>query len=505
MDVRGDSNLKQIIGLWLGPAAALGLLLFVNLDPDNAAITRTASVAVLMAVWWMTEAIPIPATALLPVALFPLLGIMDGKAVATTYFNNVIFLFIGGFIMALAMQRWNLHRRVALWTVRLIGTGPKRIVLSFMVATAFLSMWISNTATTMMMVPIALSVILKFRESDSSVGVNRLAVTLLLGIAYSASIGGMATLIGTPPNLALVRIFAITFPEAPEITFTSWLTFALPLSVLFLVIAWGTLVLIFMPRRYELAKPELFQVEYRKLGSVTYEEKIVLLLSVLMGLLWLFRLDIDLGAMTLPGWSSLWPVPDFIDDGTVAIAIALLLFIIPSRSVRGRMMNWETASKLNWGIVILFGGGFALAAGFKESGLSAWVADGLAGLESVAPVFQVVGTCTVMTFLTELTSNTATTQIVLPLLASLAQAIKINPLLLMIPATLSASCAFMLPVATPPNAIVFGSGAVRMADMVKAGIVMNLVGVVLITCSIFLIGFSVFAIDLVVLPEWVTY
>jgi sodium-dependent dicarboxylate transporter 2/3/5 len=504
VDLGGDRNLKQIIGLWLGPTAALGMLLFVDLDPDNAAITRTASVAILMAVWWITEAIPIPATALLPVALFPLLGIMDGKAVATTYFNDVIFLFIGGFIMALAMQRWNLHRRVALWTVRLIGTGPKRIVLSFMVATAFLSMWISNTATTMMMVPIALSVILKFRESDSDAKINSFAVTLLLGIAYSASIGGMATLIGTPPNLALVRIFAITYPEAPDITFTTWLTFALPLSVLFLAIAWGTLVLIFMPRRYEFTKPELFKVEYRKLGKVTYEEKIVLLLSTLMGLLWLFRLDIELGAMTLPGWSSLWSLPDFIDDGTVAIAVALLLFIIPSRSVRGRLMNWETASRLHWGIVILFGGGFALAAGFKESGLSAWVADGLVGLGSVVPVFQVAGTCTIVTLLTELTSNTATTQIVLPLLASLAQAIKVNPLLLMIPATLSASCAFMLPVATPPNAIVFGSGEVKMADMVKGGIAMNLLGVILITCLIFMVGLSVFAIDLTALPGWVS-
>jgi sodium-dependent dicarboxylate transporter 2/3/5 len=504
VDPAGGRNLKQTIGLWLGPAAALGLLLFVDLDPHHAAVTRTASVAILMAIWWITEAIPIPATALLPVALFPLMGIMSGKSVATTYFNNVIFLFIGGFIMALAMQRWNLHRRVALWTVRLIGTGPKRIVLSFMVATAFLSMWISNTATTMMMVPIALSVILKFRESDSTEGVNRFAVTLRLGIAYSASIGGMATIIGTPPNLALVRIFAITFPQAPEITFANWLTFALPLSILFLVISWGILVLIFMPRRHEFAKRGLFQAEYFKLGKVTYEEKTVLFLSVLMGFLWLFRLDINLGTMTLPGWSSLWPVPDFIDDGTVAIAVALALFLIPSRSKRGRIMNWETATKLHWGIVILFGGGFALAAGFKESGLSAWVADGLTGLASLGPVFQVAGTCTTMTLLTELTSNTATTQIALPLLASLAQAIEINPLLLMIPATLSASCAFMLPVATPPNAIVFGSGEVRMADMVKAGIIMNLVGVVLITLLIFLIGLSVFAIDLSTLPGWVS-
>jgi sodium-dependent dicarboxylate transporter 2/3/5 len=504
VDLLTNRNLKQKIGLWLGPAVALFLLIFVDLDPAHAVVTRTAAVAILMAIWWITEAIPIPATALLPVALFPLLGIMSGKAVAATYFNNIIFLFIGGFIMALAMQRWNLHRRIALWIVRLIGTGPKLIVLSFMVATAFLSMWISNTATTMMMVPIAMSVIIKFREGESTPGVNRFAVALLLGIAYAASIGGMATLIGTPPNLALVKIFAITFPKAPDISFATWLTFALPLSVVFLALAWGTVVLLFLPKHLAFTQSTLFAEEYRKLGKISYEEKIVLALSVLLGLLWLFRLNINIGSLTVPGWSSFWPVPDFIDDGTVAITIALILFIIPSRSREGCLMNWQTATKLHWGIVILFGGGFALAAGFKESGLSAWVANGMVGLGSVPPLFQVAGTCTIMTFLTELTSNTATTQIVLPLLGSLAEAIRVNPLLLMIPATLSASCAFMLPVATPPNAIVFGSGELSMGDMVKAGIILNLIGVVLITALIFLVGLAVFAINPSVLPAWVT-
>jgi sodium-dependent dicarboxylate transporter 2/3/5 len=457
-----------------------------------------------MAIWWVTEAIPIPATALLPVALFPLLGVMKGKAVATAYFNDVIFLFIGGFIMALAMQRWKLHRRIALWIVRLIGSGPKRIVLSFMIATAFLSMWISNTATTMMMVPIALSVILRFRESDSGASLNRFAVALLLGIAYSASVGGMATLIGTPPNLALARIFAISFPAAPDITFAEWMTFAFPLSAVFLVIAWGLLLMLFVPKGFKFTATGLFKEEYRKLGPITYEEKLVLLFSTILGVLWLLRLDINLGSFVIPGWSNLAPVPDFIDDGTVAIAVAMLLFIIPAKNQSGCLMNWETATKLHWGIVILFGGGFALAAGFKESGLSAWVADGMAGLASVAPVFQVAGTCTIMTFLTELTSNTATTQIVLPLLASLAVAIKLNPLLLMIPATLSASCAFMMPVATPPNAIVFGSGEIRMADMIKAGLILNLIGVVLITALIFVVGLTAFAIDPGVLPSWVS-
>ena len=502
MSMKGDRQTKQTVGLWLGPLVSIGILLFGDLDPDNAAVSQTAAVAALMAIWWITEAIPIPATALLPVALFPLLGIMKGKVVAATYFNNVIFLFIGGFIMALAMQRWNLHRRIALKIVMLIGASPRPILLGFMVATAFLSMWISNTATTMLMVPIALAIIYKLRESDRSEGSNKFAVGLLIGIAYSASIGGVATLIGTPPNLSFARIFAIYFPNAPEISFATWLTFGLPVTVLFLFVAWVVLTLMFMRRSYEQTESGLFRKEYSRLGKIAYEEKIVSILFLLMAVLWLFRKDIVLGSWTLPGWSSLWPTPAFIDDGTVAIAVALILFVIPSRSKKGRLMNWETASKLHWGIVILFGGGFALAAGFKESGLSVWVAERLVGLGDIAPVVLIASTCSMITFLTELTSNTATTEMALPLLGSLAVAIKTNPLLLMIPATLSASCAFMLPVATPPNAIVFGSGEVKMMDMVKAGIIMNLCGIVIITTMTYLVGMTVFNIDPGHIPDW---
>lgn len=497
-------NLKRTIGLIAGPVAAVCILLFFDLDPDNLLVTRTAAVALLMAIWWITEAIPIPATALLPVALFPLLGIMNGKSVASTYFNNIISLFIGGFIMALAMQKWNLHRRIALRIMLLIGTSPKRIILGFMVATAFLSMWISNTATTMMMVPIAMAIIIKLRETVNSDAVSRFSVALLISIAYSASIGGIATLIGTPPNLSFTRIFNIYFPNAPDITFAGWFTFGLPCSVLFLLIAWLLITTFFIPKKRAMtADARVFRDEYSRLGRMSYEEKLVLVLFVIMALLWLLRKDINVGWFAIPGWSSILPVPKFIDDGTIAIVISLLLFVIPSRSrKRGRLMNWETASKLHWGIVILFGGGFALASGFKESGLSVWVAEQLAGLGDTSPVFLVASICTMLTFLTELTSNTATTEMILPLLGSLAVAIKVNPLLLMIPATLSASCAFMLPVATPPNAIVFGSGEIKMSDMVRIGIIMNLIGVILITSAIYLLGLTVFNIDLGQMPEW---
>ena len=504
---RGDSNersLKQTIGLVAGPVAAACTLLFFDLEPDNPLVTRTAAVALLMAIWWITEAIPIPATALLPVALFPILGIMSGKSVASTYFNNIIFLFIGGFIMALAMQKWNLHRRIALRIMLLIGTSPKRIILGFMVATAFLSMWISNTATTMMMVPIAMAIIFKLRETAESHAVSRFSVALLISIAYAASIGGIATLVGTPPNLSFTRIFNIYFPNAPEITFTGWFAFGLPCSVLFLLIAWLLITTFFIPKKSAIvADARVFRDEYSRLGRMAYEEKLVLILFVTMALLWLLRKDINTGWFTIPGWSSILSAPKFIDDGTIAIVISLLLFVIPSRStIRGRLMNWETASKLHWGIVILFGGGFALASGFKESGLSIWVAEQLAGLGGTSPVFLVASICTMLTFLTELTSNTATTEMILPLLGSLAVSIKVNPLLLMIPATLSASCAFMLPVATPPNAIVFGSGEIKMSDMIRIGIIMNLIGIVLITAAIYLLGLTVFDIDLGQMPDW---
>ncbi|MFH1688555.1 MAG: SLC13 family permease [bacterium] len=496
--------LKQRLGLIVGPALALAVLFLTDLDPSNPAVGRTAAVAVLMAVWWITEAIPIPATALLPIALFPALGIMPGKTVAGLYFNNIIFLFIGGFIMALAMQRWQLHKRIALNIIRIIGAGPRRLVLGFMVATAFLSMWISNTATTMMMLPIAMAVIIKLRESEDDIG--RFPVGLLLGIAYAASVGGMATLIGTPPNLSFSRIFAIYFPAAPEISFAQWFGFGLPLSVVLLAIIWVVLTTIGADRSLRFRTDRhMFRRELTQLGRPSIEEKAVLVLFVLMALMWLFRRDIVLGSLVIPGWSALMPSPDFIDDGTIAIGVALLLFVIPSRSRPGkRLMSWRAAAKLHWGIVILFGGGFALAGGFKESGLSVWVAHQVSGLSDVPALGLVAGICTTLTFLTELTSNTATTEMVLPLLGSLAVAIKCNPLLLMIPATLSASCAFMLPVATPPNAIIFGSGEVRMADMIRVGILLNLIGVVLITLFVYLLGPLVFEIDLGQMPAWAT-
>jgi len=496
---------KQLFGLLLGPALALIILLFFDFDPNNPLVTRTAAVAVLMAVWWITEAIPIAATALVPIVLFPTLGIMKGKAVAPIYFNSIIFLFIGGFIVALAMQKWYLHRRIALKIIMLIGAGPKRIILGFMAATAFLSMWISNTATTMMMVPIAMAVLDRLESNLGRAKVGKFSVGLLIGIAYAASIGGTATLIGTPPNLSFTRIFKIYFPTAPEITFASWLFFGLPFALLFLFIVWQILSLIFVPRRTDLRTDmTLFKEEYRKLGKISYEEVMVMGAFVLLAVLWIFRKNINIGDFTIPGWTTIMPQPGFIDDGTIAIIIALFLFVIPTRAKRKsrRLMDWKTSVRLPWGIVILFGGGFALASGLKESGLSIWLGEQMIGFGQFSPPLIIIAICLMMTFLTELTSNTATTEMILPILASLSVAIHVNPLLLMIPATLSASCAFMLPVATPPNAIIFGSGRISIGRMAKTGLFLNFIGIILITVAIFILGTYVFNIDLQQFPDW---
>jgi len=497
-------NLKQRIGLILGPLLAAALLLFADLKPGQPEVTRTAAVAMLMAVWWITEAIPIPATALLPVILFPLLGVMKGKAVAGIYFNNIIFLFIGGFIVALAMEKWGLHRRIALRIILLIGASPRRILLGFMAATFFLSMWISNTATAMMMMPMALAIIIKVKERFPGEATHRFALALLLGIAYAASVGGMATLIGTPPNLAFARIYTIMFPDGPEISFAQWFAFATPLAVIMGLAVWGVLTLLFVRSKNLFgADTSVFREEFERLGKRTYQETAVLVLFVVLALAWLTRSNIEIGSLTLPGWSGLFPEPGFIDDGTVAIAIASVLFLLPARTgTNERLMDWETAKRLHWGIVLLFGGGFALAAGFEQSGLSVWMGDRMASVQHFPPILIVATVCVTLTFLTELTSNTATTQIVLPILGSLAAAIHTHPLLLMIPATLSASCAFMLPVATPPNAIVFGSGEIEMSDMIRTGIILNLIGVVVITIYMFTVGDAVFAIDPSHLPAW---
>lgn len=494
----------QRYALIIAPVISLLIVFFVDLDPENKKVTYTLAIALLMAIWWITEAIPLAVTALIPVALFPLFGVVDGKTISSMYFNHLIFLFIGGFIMAFAMERWNLHRRIALRILLLFGISPGRILLGFMLATSFLSMWMSNTATAMMMVPIALSIIMKLEESLGEVKMGKYSIGLLLGIAYSASIGGIATLVGTPPNLSFARIISIVFPEMPEISFADWFLFAIPVTVFLFVAAWLLLHFMYRPKsNWDNIQIKDFKKEYDALGKAKVEEKIVLTLFVILAFLWIFRSGFNIQSFVVPGWSKLFNMPSYINDGTVAIFIALLLFIIPSKSKKGeRLMNWETANKIPWNIVLLFGGGFALAQGFVDSGLSVWFGEQLSGLADVNPIVLTLANVSMMSFLTELTSNVATTEMILPILAGLSTAIEINPLLLMVPATLAASLAFMLPVATPPNAIIFGTNRIKIKDMVKTGILLNITGIIIATLVMYFWGTIVFDIDITVFPEW---
>lgn len=463
-----------------------------------------AAVAVLMATWWVTEALPIPVTSLLPLVLFPLLGILSGTETASTYMNSSIFLFMGGFLIALSIEKWGLHRRMALRVISILGTRPRMIILGFMTATAVLSMWISNTATTMLMLPIALSVVGQVEAERGTPGpTDRFALVLMLSIAYAANVGGMGTLIGTPPNLAFSRIFAITFPDAPEITFSQWLLMGVPLIVLFLGIIWAvlTFVVFRVGGGSAGASRSLIDRARKELGAMRREEKHVLAVFAATAFLWLTRIGIRAGSVTIPGWSDLLGL-SHVDDGTVAMFMGLLLFAIPAAKRGEHLMDWETALKIPWGILLLFGGGFALAAGFKESALDAWIGRSFHPMAGSSAAGQILTVSTLVTFLTEVTSNTATTQMFLPILAAVAEGLRMNPLLLTLPATLSASCAFMLPVGTPPNAIVFGSGRVSMASMVRAGIVLNLVGILLVYLTVTLIASAVFDITPGLVPPW---
>lgn len=476
----------------------------------------TLAVTVLMASWWISLAIPIPATSLLPLVLFPALGIMSSGGTAASYANNNIFLFMGGFILALGVQRWGLHRRIALHIVRAIGTNPSRMVLGFMLATAFLSMWISNTATALMMLPIALAVIASLGAVGGDTPAGGFAPALLLGVAYSASIGGLATPIGTPPNISFLRIQEIIYPAAPTIPFGRWTLAMLPLVALFLPLAW--LVLTRVTHRLEQhdvgSGASVIRENLASLGSMGTGERRILWIFSTTAVLWITRADLTIGAVRVPGWAGIverWVGEPFaaanLHDATVAMAMALLTFLIAaepdSTGKRQALMDWETAVKLPWGILLLFGGGFALAGAFQETGLSRYLGEVFAARVSEAhPLVLVAAICLLLTFLTEVTSNTATTEVMLPVLAGAAGGMSVHPLLLMLPATLSASCAFMLPIATPPNAIIFGSGQIEMRQMVRAGALLNLIGALLISIFFYFVSARLLGLDLGSVPTW---
>lgn len=495
-DEENAYGLGRRIGLFAGPAIVIAMVLAGPPSGLETPAWHAAAVGLLMAIWWITEALPIPATALLPLALFPLLGVGDFRPTASSYAHPLIFLFMGGFVIALAMERWNLHRRIALTLLSAVGTGPRAVIGGFMLATALLSMWVSNTATTLMMLPIGLSVVDLARDRNGALDREgrQFAVALVVAIAYAATIGGLATLIGTPPNALLAGFMSKTY--GVTIGFAQWMLIGVPLAVVMLPVTWWLLTRVV----FRFVLPEIsggraaITGQIEALGPMGRGEKLVATVFVVTALLWVFR----------PAIGDLLPGLALTDYG-IAITMGLVLFLLPVDFRRGIFaMDWETAARLPWGVLLLFGGGLALAGAIADTGLATWIADGIGGMGQLDSILLVLAVAAVIILLTELTSNTATTAAFLPIVGALAIGLGENPLLFVIPATLAASCAFMMPVATPPNAIIFGSGHVTIPQMARAGVLLNLLGLALVMAVTYTLVVLVFGIEPGVLPAWAT-
>lgn len=498
-----EYTMRQKVGLVLGPLLFLLMLVLPVPSGMEPGAQKMAAVACLMATWWMTEAIPIPATSLIPIALFPLMGIMHTKQAAAPYASHLIFLFMGGFIIALAMQRWNLHRRIAMNIVKLVGFSPGRLIFGFMSATAVLSAFVSNTATTVMMMPIGLAIIHHVVTEGKKEGLDKkidftpekfaFGLNLMLGIAYAASIGGVATLIGTPPNTVLAGYLQKTYGY--EITFAGWMKVGVPLVAIFLPLCWLWLTKVANPMKLQKVPGgrNLIDSELKAMGTMSSGERWTALVFGLTALGWIFRTKLDF----------MFYDPKMITDAAIAMTGALVLFLIPVNIKKNQfVMDWHWASKMPWGVLILFGGGLAMAGGFKATGLATWIGNQVGLLDTAPILVLVIASVTLIIFLTELTSNTATSAMLMPILSAVAIGLGQNPLLLVVPAAIAASCAFMLPVATPPNAIVFGSGYVTIPQMVKSGFGLNIIGIILTVVITYLIVLPILGVEVDVIPAW---
>ena len=449
----------------------------------------TAGITILMTIWWISEAIPIYATGFIPIILFPLLGLFELKIVASSYAHPLVLLFLGGFIIASAMEGCGLHKRIALKILSLAGTSPSKIIAGFMFTTALLSMWVSNTASTIMMLPIATSVI-AFFSRQKNIENNRFSKPLLLSIAYSASIGGAATLIGTPTNIMLASILSDTYNY--EISFIDWFIVGLPVTLVLIPLVWFFLnkIIFKVPSDNSRAlETTLFKMK-KEMGTATLKEKIVAIVFLFTAILWIFR-------KTLNNYFNL-----SLNDTSIGILGALLLFIIPSGS-NERACNWKTANQIPWGVLFLVGGGIALSKAIKESGLAEWIGSFSNYLYGLDVYVLILISVALIILLTELNSNTATVATFSPILIIFAIGLEVNPLFFVIPTTIAASCAFMLPIATPPNAVVFGSGKVNINDMIKAGFILNIISVFVVTVVTLLILNYGFHYDLMNIPEWI--
>lgn len=491
-------NKKWIYGVLAFVLAAIAYTLVPSAEYSQAPIM--AAIVVVMAVFWIFEIVPIAITSLFPIILFPLFGILDTKSTALFFGKEIIFLFLGGLMLAQGIQNSNLHKRIALHIVKLIGSKPANLVLGFMVSTAGLSMWISNTASVMVMMPIGLSIIQEIKGVKNSDNfLSKFAVALMLGIAYSADIGGMATLIGTPPNMVFMELYHDLFPNLPKIGFTQWMMMGLPVAVTFLFTGWllMTKVIFRLPKGSIFEGSSIINALLLELGKLRRDELLSGLVFLSAAILWVTGSDLQLSeSFSIRGWRTTLGL-EMVSDASIAVATSLLLFLIPSKDRPAeKLLTWAKAKELPWGILLLFGGGFAIAGGFNSSGLSNVIGNLFANLEIDSPILIVIIVCFVLTFLTEITSNTATTNLILPILAKASAVLGLDPRILMIPATLSASCAFMMPIASPTQAIVFGSGHVKIKQMIRAGILFNLWGVLIVTSVFYVMAKFVFGIDI---------
>lgn len=468
-------SIQKSLFLISGPLLFLAMQFFSPPAGMSESAYSLLSITLWMALWWVTESVPIAITALLPIILFPMTGAVDLQTTTASYGHKYIFLYMGGFMLAIAIEKWNLHKRIALNIIKIIGTNISRIILGFMVATAFLSMWISNTATAVMMLPIAMSIVAQLQDNPNTEKNENLIFgkALMLSIAYSASIGGMATLIGTPPNLVFAGYVEETY--GIEITFLQWLKFGVPIAIPLLVIAWLYLTKFafkFKQKEFPGGKEEINRLLVL-IGPMKREEKLVSSIFILTAFCWITRSFI---------LQEFFP---FIDDTIIAMTAGVLLFVVPASDFKKRLITWEDAVKLPWGIILLFGGGMALAAGFQITGLASWLGAQMSVFQGLSVLVLVFVVITLVNFFTEFTSNLATTAMLLPILAPIAISLNMNPYMLMVACTIAASCAFMMPVATPPNAVVFGSGYLRIPDMIKSGIWMNIISILFLTLMVY--------------------
>jgi sodium-dependent dicarboxylate transporter 2/3/5 len=489
-DSQMNMNRKLIFGI-LGPLVFILVRYFFQPEDLSSQANAVLGCTLWIAIWWIFEVTDISVTALLPIVIFPLSGALDLATTTAAYGHKYIFLYMGGFILAIAIEKWNLHKRIALNIINVIGTDISKIILGFMAATAFMSMWISNTATSVMMLPIGMAIISQMKDHPETKKDEHaiFGKALMLTIAYSASIGGIATLIGTPPNLVFAGVVERSY--GIEITFFQWFKFGFPISIILLAICW-----IYMTEyafklqvtEFPGGRSEINRLLHN-LGPVSFEEKVVSTVFIGAASLWIFR-------------SFLQNYIDGLDDTVIAILAGLLLFLLPSSERAEPIIKWNEAAKMPWGIIILFGGGMALASGFQESGLAEWIGGQFSILQALPIFLLIFCLITAVNFLTEITSNFATTAMLLPVLAPIAVAIDIHPFVLLVSATVAASCAFMLPVATPPNAVVFGSGYLTIPDMVKTGIWMNIVSIIILSCFVYFTLHNIWDFDPSVFPEY---